>query len=265
VAPQIHFITDAQLDDERLLYYRDLQDRRLADQSGRFVAESELVVRKLLQSPVKTESVLVTAPRLATLEPLLSTLSAEFPVYVVPQAMMDQVAGFHVHRGCLAIARRPERAIPDDARLVGVCVDLVDVDNVGAMARNAAAFGVDALVLSPKCADPFYRKAVRTSAGAVLTLPIVRASSWPSELLDLRQRGFTLLGAALSPKAVPLTQFPRPPRTAVLFGSEGPGLDEHTMNFCDALVTIPMAPSPAVDSLNVATAAAVVFFHLTQA
>lgn len=262
--PLIQFITDAQLDDERLLYYRDLQDRRLADQSGRFVAESELIVRKLLQSPIETESVLLTAPRLATLEPLLSTLTADFPVYVVPQAMMDQVAGFHVHRGCLAIARRPERTIPDDARLVGVCVDLVDVDNVGAMARNAAAFGVDALVLSPKCADPFYRKAVRTSAGAVLTLPIVRATEWPRELLDLRQRGFTLLGAALSPKAVSLTQFLRPQRTAVLFGSEGPGLDAHTMNFCDALVTIPMTASPAVDSLNVATAAAVVFFHLTQ-
>jgi tRNA G18 (ribose-2'-O)-methylase SpoU len=262
--PQIHFITDAAPDDPRLLYYRDLRDRRLADQAGRFVAESELIVRKLLQTPIETESVLLTAPRLASLEPLLSTLSADFPVYVVPQAMMDQVAGFHVHRGCLAIARRPEWAVPDDARLVGVCVDLVDVDNLGAMARNAAAFGVDALVLSPRCADPFYRKAVRTSAGAVLTLPIVRATRWPCELEDLRQRGFTVLGAALSPKAVPLTQWPRSQRTAVLFGSEGSGLDAHTMSLCDALVTIPMAQSPAVDSLNVATAAAVIFFHLTQ-
>jgi tRNA G18 (ribose-2'-O)-methylase SpoU len=260
--PQIHFIGEAQLDDQRLFYYRDLQDRRLADQAGRFVAESELVVRKLLHSPVETESLLLTAPRLATLEPLLSTLNADFPVYVVPQTAMDQIAGFHVHRGCLAIARRPEHSIPDHAHLIGVCVDLVDVDNLGAMARNAACFGVDALVLSPQCADPFYRKAVRTSAGAVLTLPIVRANRWPGELEDLRRRGFTLLGAALSPKAVPLTQCPRSPRTAVLFGNEGLGLDAQTMDLCDALVTIPMAPG--IDSLNVATAAAVVFFHLTQ-
>jgi tRNA G18 (ribose-2'-O)-methylase SpoU len=264
VPPEIHFISEAQLDDPRLVYYRDLQDRRLADQEGRFVAESELIVRKLLQSPVETESVLLTSPRLASLEPLLSSLSADFPVYVVPQATMDRIAGFHVHRGCLAIARRPQRTIPEDARLIGICVDLVDVDNLGAMARNAAAFGVDALVLSPKCADPFYRKAVRTSAGAVLTLPIVRATHWPHDLENLRQRGFTLMGAALSPRAIPLTQSPRPARAAVLFGSEGPGLDGPTMDLCDTLVTIPMAESPAVDSLNVATAAAVIFFHLTQ-
>jgi len=262
--PQIHFITEAQLDDQRLFYFRDLQDRRLADEAGRFVVESELVVRKLLRSPVETESVMLTAPHLASLDPLLSSLSADFPVYVVPQAVMDQVTGFHVHRGCMAIARRPERSIPEDARLIAVCVDLVDVDNVGAMARNAAAFGVDALVLSPRCADPYYRKAVRTSAGAVLTLPIVRAARWPQELEDLRQRGFTLLGTALSPNAVPLAQCPRSPRTAVLFGSEGPGLDTATMDLCDALVTIPMAQSPAVNSLNVATAAALVFFRLTQ-
>jgi tRNA G18 (ribose-2'-O)-methylase SpoU len=103
--PQIHFISEAQLDDQRLFYYRDLQDRRLADQAGRFVAESELIVRKLLQSPVETESVLLTATHLASLEPLLSGIRADFPVYVVPQAVMDQVTGFHVHRGCMAIAR----------------------------------------------------------------------------------------------------------------------------------------------------------------
>ncbi len=237
----------------------------MADQSGRFVAESELIVRKLLVSPIETESVLLTAPRLASLEPLLSALSADIPVYVVPQPMMDRVAGFHVHRGCLAIALRPRRTgIPEDARLVGVCVDLVDVDNLGAMTRNAAAFGVDALLLSPRCADPFYRKAVRTSAGAVLTLPIVRATDWPADLLALRERGFALLGAALSPRAVSLADYRRPDRVAVLFGSEGPGLDPATMSLCDALVTIPMAPSPGVDSLNVATAGAVIFFQLTQ-
>ncbi len=156
---------------------------------------------------------------------------------------MDHIAGFHVHRGCLAIAERPPRpTIPANARTVVVLVDLVDVDNLGAMARNAAAFGADAILLSPRCADPFYRKAVRTSAGAVLSLPIVRATRWPEDLLALReQHGLALVGAVLDARAVALAGFLPPARLAVLFGSEGPGLDAQTRSACDTLVTIPMA------------------------
>jgi tRNA G18 (ribose-2'-O)-methylase SpoU len=180
---------------------------------------------------------------------------------------MDGIAGFHVHRGCLAIAERPADAqVPANARTVVVAVDLVDVDNLGALARNAAAFGADALVLSPRCADPFYRKAVRTSAGAVLTLPIVRLHRWPDDLLGLRNaRGFSLIAAALGEYTVPLSDFARPDRIAILFGHEGHGLDLETQNLCDHRVTIPMAKTPTVDSLNVATAAAVFLYHLTQA
>jgi tRNA G18 (ribose-2'-O)-methylase SpoU len=179
---------------------------------------------------------------------------------------MDQIAGFHVHRGCLAIAERPQQpVIPANARTVLVLVDLVDVDNLGAMARNAAAFGADAILLSPRCADPFYRKAVRTSAGAVLSLPIVRARRWPDDLLALReQHGLSLVGAVLDEQAIPLASFAPPARLAILFGAEGPGLDPQTQHACDARVTIPMAKSPAVDSLNVATAAAIFLYHITQ-
>jgi tRNA G18 (ribose-2'-O)-methylase SpoU len=262
----LHFLTETALDDERLRDYRDLQDRRLGGESGRFVAESELVVRKLLATDLRVLSLLLTAPRLATLEPALATKSGDFPVYVVPQPVMDRVAGFHVHRGCLAIAERPRlQAVPALARLVVVLVDLVDVDNLGAMARNAAAFGADAMLLSPRCADPFYRKAVRTSAGAVLSLPIVRAAHWPEDLLALReQRGFTLAGAVLGNHATPLASFTGAERTAILFGSEGPGLDAETQRLCDVLLTIPMARSATVDSLNVAAAGAVFLFHLAQ-
>ena len=262
----LHFLTDSALGDERLADFRDLQDRRLGEDSGRFVAESELVVRKLLATDLRVRSVLLTAPRLASLEALLTAGKGDYPVFVVPQGVMDQIAGFHVHRGCLAIAERPAHPIiPATARTVVVLVDLVDVDNLGAMARNAAAFGADALLLSPRCADPFYRKAVRTSAGAVLSLPIVRATRWPEQLLALReQQGFSLVGAALDDRAVALANFAPPARLAVLFGSEGPGLDEKTKALCDSLVTIPMAKSPAVDSLNVATAGAVFLYHITQ-
>jgi tRNA G18 (ribose-2'-O)-methylase SpoU len=262
----VHFLTEAALDEPALADYRDLKDRRLAQQSGRFVAESELVVRKLLGSKLRVCSVLLTAPRLAALESELAAAPRDFPVYVVPQPVMDQVAGFHVHRGCLAIAERPREArVPDTARLVVVLVDLVDVDNLGAMARNAAAFGADAILLSPRSADPFYRKAVRTSAGAVLSLPVVRAASWPDELLRLREElGFSLVGAVLGSHARPLATFAPPARLALLFGAEGPGLDPATEQLCDALVTIPMAASPGVDSLNVATAGAVFLYHCTQ-
>ena len=262
----LHFLTESALDDARLADYRDLQDRRLGEKSGRFVAESELIVRKLLATDLRICSVLLTAPRLATLEPALSASSQQFPVFAVPQTVMDQIAGFHVHRGCLAIAERPRQpVIPANARTVVVLVDLVDVDNLGAMARNAAAFGADAMMLSPRCADPFYRKAVRTSAGAVLSLPIVRATRWPEDLLALREhRGLSLVGAVLGERAIPLANFTPPARLAILLGAEGPGLDEATQGACDALVTIPMAKAPGVDSLNVATAGAVILYHLTQ-
>ncbi len=261
-----HFLTESALDDGRLADYRDLRDRRLGDGTGRFVAESELVVRKLLATDLRVCSVLLTAPRLASLDPLLAVATGDFPVFVVPQAVMDQIAGFHVHRGCLAIAERPGRpAIPTGARTVVVLVDLVDVDNLGAMARNAAAFGADAMLLSPRCADPFYRKAVRTSAGAVLSLPIVRATRWPEELLALReQHGLSLVGAVLGEGAIPLANFVPPPRRALLFGAEGPGLSQEILRICDTLVTIPMSRSPGVDSLNVATAGAVFLYHIAQ-
>jgi tRNA G18 (ribose-2'-O)-methylase SpoU len=262
----LHFFTEATADDIRLVDYRDLQDKRLGEESGRFVAESELVVRKLLASNLRVCSLLLTAPRLAALESALAATKADFPVYVVAQAAMDHVAGFHVHRGCLAIAERPRSpVIPADARTVVVLVDLVDVDNLGAMARNAAAFAADALLLSPRCADPFYRKAVRTSAGAVLSLPIIRAKRWPEDVLALReQHGLALVGAVLGGHAQALVDFTPPPRLAILFGSEGPGLDQESQRMCDTLVTIPMAVSPAVDSLNVATAGAVFLYHCTQ-
>lgn len=249
--------------DPRLDDYRALKEARLNEQSGKFVAESEVVVRKLLASGLHVHSVLLTPGRLRSLQP---ALTGDYPVYVVPQTVMDGVAGLPVHRGCLAIGARPvDVTVPADARLVVVLADLVDVDNVGAIARNAAAFGADALLLSPRCADPFYRKAIRVSAGCVFALPVVRASRWPDDLLALRnQRGFSLLAATLDTTATPLPAYQRPPRVALVLGSEGPGLSPQIARACDATVTIPMAGA-IVDSLNVATAAAVFLYQLTRA
>jgi tRNA G18 (ribose-2'-O)-methylase SpoU len=258
-------LTESALDDPRLADYRDLKDRRLGPESGRFIAESEIVVRKLIAAGFRIHSLLLTAPRLAALEPALAAAAGNVPVFLVPQSVMDGIAGFHVHRGCLSVAERPRcSVVPDHARTVVVLVDLVDVDNLGSIVRNAAAFGADAVLLSPRSADPFYRKAVRTSAGAVFSLPIVRATAWPGDLLALREQGFSLVAAVVADDAVPLASYVPPERRAILFGSEGPGLDPSIQRLCDQRVTIPMAKRPGVDSLNVATASTVFLYHITQ-
>ncbi len=258
-------------DDPRLADYRQLKEHRLNEDSGKFVAESELIVRKLLGSTLRIHSILLTETRLRSLHDVMRPGCA---TYVLPQEGINRVAGFHVHRGCLAVAERPRAAcIPDNARLVVVAEDLVDVENLGALARNAAAFGADALILSPRCADPFYRKAIRVSAGGVFFLPIVRLARWPDDIVALCEPsaagpGFSLVGASLAPGSVPLGEFRAPERVALILGSEGPGLQPETQRLCNTLVTIPM--SGGADSLNVAAAGAVILYalgiglHLTQ-
>lgn len=257
---EAHDLADPRLDD-----YRNLKDNHLQAASGKFVAESELVVRKLLESPLPVLSLLVTPTVLARLQDVLQPGGGANapPVYVVPQPVMDGVAGFHVHRGCLAIGARPAApTLPSGASTIVVLEDLVDVDNVGAMVRNAAALGADGVLLSPRAADPYYRKAIRVSMGSVFHLPIVRATRWPQDLLSLReQHGLSLVGAVLDEGAAPLWRFSRPERVALLLGAEGPGLRAETKRLCDHLVTIPMTTGRA-DSLNVATAGAVLLHAL---
>lgn len=246
--------------DPRVADYRRLKERWLNAEGGRFVAESERVVRRLVGSGLRVHSVLLTGPRLAT---LADALEGPFPVYLAPQALLDDVAGFHVHRGCLAVGERPAAVeVPSGARTLVIVEDLTDVDNLGAIARHTAAFGADALVLSPRCADPFYRKAIRVSLGAVFALPIVRLPRWPEDLARLRAGGISLVAAVLDPDATPLGRFRRPPRVGFLLGAEGPGLTPAARALCDHRVTIPM--SPGADSLNVATAAAIFLYALSS-
>jgi tRNA G18 (ribose-2'-O)-methylase SpoU len=248
--------------DLRLADYRHLKDRDLSAEGGRFIAESERVVRRLCGSDIEVLSVLVTPTRLASIREALTDLTC--PVFVAEQTVLNDIAGFNVHRGCLAVGQRPAAAsVPEHADTIVVLEDLVDADNLGASVRNAAAFGAHALVLSPRCADPFYRKAIRVAIGATFTLPIVRLTHWPADLLALKQRlGFVVLGAVLDPKATPLAAVHRPAKVALLLGSEGPGISASARSVCDELITIPMAPG--ADSLNVATAGAVALFHLQQ-
>lgn len=257
----------AAFDDPRLDDYRNLKDNLLQERSNRFVAESLSVVTQLLQSDLRINSILTTSSRWQRLAETQAFIDrkAKPAVYVVEQSVMDDVAGFNVHRGCLAIGVRPDApAFANDARLIVALEDLVDVDNVGAIVRHACAFGADGLLLSPKAADPYYRKAIRVAMGNTFRLPIVRATLWPDDLFAWKSRlGAHVLGAVVQPEgAQPLHRYRQAPEPRILvFGSEGDGLKHETRRLCDELVTIPMANA---DSLNVATAAAVFLFQLTQ-
>lgn len=219
------------------------------------------MVRKLLESHLPVRSIPLTAAHLPRLE---DRFRPGVPVYLAPQVVLDGVAGFHVHRGCLAVGQRPtSAAVPPQAGTVVVLEDLVDVDNVGAVIRNAAAFDADAVVLSPRSADPFYRKSIRVSMGSVFHIPIQRCARWPEDLAQLRIQGLSLVAAVLDPAAVPLASFVWPERVALLVGAEGPGLTAAARAVCDHRVTIPMARAKA-DSLNVATATGI-FLHARAA
>ena len=261
----LHEITDPA--DPRLADYRDLRDvelrKHLEATHGLFLAEGEKVVRRAVEAGFTPRSFLM-APR--WLDGLADVLArSQAPCYVVSEALAEEVTGFHVHRGALAsLERRPLPSVESvlaSARSVLVLEDIVDHTNVGAIFRNAAALGVDAVLVSPECADPLYRRSVRVSMGHVLQVPFaVLPQPWPDSLELVRGAGLRLLAMTPRPAAVPLRELRAPDRWAVLLGAEGPGLSDAALARADELVRIPMADG--VDSLNVATAAAVAFAQL---
>lgn len=252
----------ADADDPRLADYRDLRDvtlrRSLEAEHGLFLAEGEKVVRRAVEAGYPVRSLLM-APR--WLDGLADVLDrTEAPCYVVSEALAEQVTGFHVHRGALASLRRtplPEvSAVLDGARTVLVLEDIVDHTNVGAILRSGAALGVDAVLLSPRCADPLYRRAVKVAMGAVLTLPWTRLPDWSAAMTVLSDAGFTTVALTLATDTVPIEDAVRGvDRLALVLGTEGHGLSEHWQSSADRRAIIPMRPG--VDSLNVAAATAV--------
>jgi tRNA G18 (ribose-2'-O)-methylase SpoU len=252
---------DPALDD-----FRDLSDADVrADRRGIVIAEGVNVVQRLVTSPYPVRTVVGVPARIEALRPVLEPL--DVTVLAVDKWLLSDVVGFRVTRGVLASADRAP--VPDldgllgRARRVAVLEALNDFENLGALFRNAAAFGVDAVLLDPQCADPLYRRSVRVSMGHVLRVPFqVLTGPWPDSLGALRRHGFALLAMTPAPAAVPLRSISAPPRWAVLLGAEGPGLSEAAIAAADRPVRIPMAPG--VDSLNVATAAAVAFSALSD-
>ena len=249
-------------DDPRLADYRDLRDvqlrRHLEAQEGLFLAEGEKVVRRAVEAGFVARSFLM-APR--WLDGLADVLErSDATCYVVSEACAEQVTGFHVHRGALAsLHRRPLPTVAEvlaGASSVLVLEDVVDHTNVGAVFRSGAALGFEAVLLSPRCADPLYRRAVKVGMGAVFTLPWTRLPDWYRALPDLSARGFTTVALTLSQDSVPVEQAVAGiDRLALVLGTEGQGLSERWERSADRRAIIPMAPG--VDSLNVAAASAV--------
>jgi tRNA G18 (ribose-2'-O)-methylase SpoU len=252
--------------DPRLRDYVGLTDaelrRRVEQEHGMFIAEGELVIRQLVASPYPVRSVLVTPPRFDRLRDVLAPLDA--PVYVAGREVMETVAGFAIHRGAVASAARlphPEPlALLRAARTVAVLEGLNDHENIGALFRNAAALGVDAVLLSPTCADPLYRRSVRVSMGCVLRVPFATISPWPAALADIAREGFDVAALTPAADADPVSALDGAGRVAVLLGAERHGLSDAALAAASRRVRIPIRPG--VDSLNVATAAAIAFHRL---
>jgi tRNA G18 (ribose-2'-O)-methylase SpoU len=266
--PRLTAIEIGDAGDPRLADFRDLTDvalrTRLEPPEGLFIAESELVIRRALAAGYLPRAMVMAPQWLERMAGLVDAVDA--PVYSASYDVLRQLTGFHVHRGALASFHR--KPLPDvaeviaDASRVVVLEDLVSHTNLGAVFRCAAALGMDAVVLSPSCADPLYRRSVRVSMGSVFAVPYARADAWPDALDTLRGHGFTTLALTPADDAGELgaASYDDSDRLAVVLGTEGDGLSRQAQARCDERLRIPM--NAGVDSLNVAAAAAVTFWVL---
>lgn len=263
---QVHQIVDPA--DERLVDYRDLTDvalrRVLEPAGGLYIAESAKVIARAVAAGHRPRSVLLQEKWLPEIADVLGGL--DVPVFVVPSDVAEALTGYAVHRGALAAMHRPVlRAVADvldGARTVVILDDIVDHTNVGAVFRSAAALGVDAVLVTPRCADPLYRRSIRVSMGTVFQVPWTRIDPWPGSVDTLRDSGFHVAALALTDNSVSLDEFAAAPpdRVAVILGTEGDGLSPRTLAAVDSVVRIPMAGG--VDSLNVAAAGALAAWAL---
>lgn len=262
---QIVEVSDAQ--DPRLRDYIDLRDvhlRKLLEaERGIFLAEGEKVVRRAIESGNIPRSFLMSPRWLESLADLLA--AAEVPCFVLDDAAIESLTGFHVHRGALASLDRPILPEPStvlaEAQRIVVLEDLMDHTNVGSAFRAVAALGFDAILLSPRCADPLYRRAIKVSMGSVFWLPYARIDDWYGAPELLKAAGFTTLAMTLSDDSISLDAIPAGlGKIALIVGSEGNGLSDHWTIGADFRVKIPMAPE--IDSLNVAASVAVACWQL---
>lgn len=256
------------IEDKRLGAYLNIKEKDLTGRQSRFIAEGKVVLRVLLNSSqFEAESLLITENKLAGLEDILSLCPAHVPIYSVTSDNMDKIAGFHVHRGILAVGKRktPDnistilQALPETALIVVLC-GISNHDNIGSIFRNAAAFEAVCILLDETCCDPLYRKAIRVSVGATLQIPYVHDGRIDDIVRAVAEANIKLI--ALSPGSTQsLYDLPLSGRTALLLGTEGEGLPEHLLS---SLQTARIPMSRQFDSLNVATASGIALSCLSR-
>ena len=267
--PLPHQIRISDADDPRIQEYRDVRDRDLrGDRSrpGLFIGEAPLIVEAMLEVPGMTRSVFVSESRADRMTAMIeASPSPGTPLLVAGPDVMNEIAGFDIHRGVLASGNRPDPATqtldrimpPLDRRAcILLCDGINNIDNIGLLFRNAAAFGVDAVILSPDCHDPLYRKSLRVSIGHALRIPHHRSENWAVTLETLRERHrMQLIGTSIAAGSVDLDSLAEPDRVGLVMGGEFEGLGDISIAACDQLARIPM--TRGIDSLNVGVAAAV--------
>jgi tRNA G18 (ribose-2'-O)-methylase SpoU len=257
--------------DPRVSDYFTLTDvalrTKVEPERGLYLAESEKVIRRALAAGHRPRSFLMAQRWLTDLSDLVAQAESDgVPVYFAQHPVIEAMTGFHLHRGALASMHRPALLAPQvllkNASRVVILEDIVDHTNVGAVFRSAAALGVDAVLITPRCADPLYRRAVRVSMGTVFQVPWTRIHRWPEGVQVLREHGFTVAAFAFGDGAISLDDLVanQPDRLAMIFGTEGDGLSRLAVKGADLVVKIPMAGG--VDSLNMAAASAVAIWAL---
>ena len=259
-------------EDPRVDPYRNVRDADLRGRDQLCMVESELVVRRLLGTEWDIHSILLSPNKYERLAPLLQ--DRDVPVLVADIALMSKITGFNIHRGVLAAARRPSAESQSVQRLIQqfhgkdrlsflLAEGITNVDNMGSLFRNAAAFGVDAIVLDDCCCDPLYRKAIRVSMGHALSIPWATTEDWNAELNLLKQElNIKLIGCELSDRAVPMWEVDHGNRFGLVMGGEKHGLSQSTIENCDVVAQIPMTAS--VPSINVAVASAVALYEFLR-
>jgi tRNA G18 (ribose-2'-O)-methylase SpoU len=262
-----HYLETA--DDPRVSDYTQLTDvhlRKVREPAeGMYIAESSRVLRRALAAGHRPRSFFLAEKWLTDLNDVFEQYP-DVPVFIGSAALLEDITGFHLHRGAMAAMERPAPvALPEllaGSRRVAVLEDIVDHTNVGAIFRSAAALGIDAVLVTPRCGDPLYRRSVRVSMGTVFQVPWARLDSWPGDLARLRDSGFTIAAMELTGDAVDLDVLAarNPDRLALVLGTEGAGMSDATLAAVDLAVKIPMRAG--VDSLNVAAASAVAFWEL---
>ena len=256
----------------------DLADPRLADYShqtdvalkkargtehGLYLAESALVLERALRAGHVPRSVLALG---GSVDEAVALVGADVPVFAGPPELLEQLTGYLLHRGMIASMHRPTlptvEALLADARRIVILENVADPTNVGAIFRSVAGIGADAVLVTARCSDPFYRRAIRVSMGTVLQVPWTHLGSWPAARALLTASGFHVAALALTPQAVALRDFAAtaPDRVALVLGAEGEGLTDEALAAADTIVQIPMAHG--IDSLNVAATAAVAMYAL---